>query len=172
MRKLLFILAIVLVPMMASAVKIEKNEIDEFTGMQTVTTSWETLDKGRIHVRFRFQGDKQFLDFKYVTREAIVIPSDASLMFKSDDGSIDKFSATQTFLGGIGDGATGMAGSAALGIYAHYTGDIGWFSSNTTVLMRIYRSDAYEDKKISDKDAKKLRELADLFLTTISHSEG
>lgn len=34
--------------------------------------------------------------------------------------------------------------------------------------MRLYQTDGYEDKKLGEKDGKKLQQLADLFISTVT----
>lgn len=55
-----------------------------------------------------------------------------------------------------------------MGIMATYIGNINWFQSNIAVLLRLYTTDGYVDKKLSEKEGKKLQDLASLFLTAIS----
>lgn len=157
-----------IMPIIASAMKISKNEVDEFTGKRTVITSWESFKNKSIYMRFRLENGNQFLDFKYTNGQPIIIGKDASLMFKSASDAITDFKSIATFSGGIGDGAINLIGSKAWGIFANYQGDISWFSTNTTILIRIYQTEGYEDKKFSEKEGKKLTDLANLFLTTIS----
>lgn len=57
------------------------------------------------------------------------------------------------------------------GISATYKGDIQWFLNNTTILMRLYETDCYEDFKIKEKEGEKLTDLANLFLSTINDKE-
>lgn len=170
MKRLLFILALI-VPLLSNAAKIQTDEIDEFTGKRTVITSWESIHKKTINIRFRLQGDKQFMDFKYMSGHSIVIPNDGALMLKSASDDITKFESISTYLGGEGDGATGLMGSGIWGISATYKGDIQWFLNNTTILMRLYETDCYEDFKIKEKEGEKLTDLANLFLSTINDKE-
>ncbi len=170
MKKLILLLAILL-PVIANAMKISKDEVDEFTGRRTVITSWESFNHKNIHIRFRLQNGNQFLDFKYINGEPIVIVEDASLMFKSTSDAITDFKSIATYSGGIGDGATGLLSSGVWGISASYQGDISWFLANTTILIRLYQTEGYEDKKFSEKEGKKLTDLANLFLTTISDAK-
>lgn len=152
----------------ASAMKIETDKTDDFTGERIVITSWESFAKGAIHIRLRLDGNNQYLDFKYVTNASIVIPNEGKLLFKSATDEITTFNSTAIFTGAKGAGATGLAGSAAWGIHAIYKGEISWFESNIPILMRLYQTDGYEDKKLGEKDGKKLQQLADLFISTVT----
>ena len=68
---------------MVSAMKIETDEVDEFTGKRTLITSWESICKSDIHIRFRMQNGVQRLDFKMVTRDGTVVGEGDKLLFKS-----------------------------------------------------------------------------------------
>ena len=170
--KKLFLLLVLLLPVMANAMKIETDEIDEFTGNRTVITSWESLCRQNIHIRFRQQNNHVFLDFKMFYDNAIVIGQDNKLMIKSTADEIVEFAPVGTFTGEKGGGATGFAGSAAWGINATYVGDVSWFVDNVAKLMRIYTTDFYIDKNISEGDGKKLQKLYDLFNSTITGEQG
>ena len=88
-------------------------------------------------------------------------------MFKGEDDNICEFISVGLFTGGKGDGSVNIIGSEAWGIYANYKGDIAWFKDHVATLLRLYTSDGYEDKKLSDKEGKKLQELSTLFYNTI-----
>ena len=169
--RLLFLM-LCIIPMLASAMKIEKDEIDEFTGKRTVITSWESICNKNISIRFRMQNGINILDFKMFYNGAIVISNNDELLFKSTTDSIVSFMPNGTYSGTIGGGATGLMGSGAWGITAAYEGNFSFFSDNTIRLMRIYSSDGYIDKKLSDSDGKKLQRLYELFSMTISGEQG
>lgn len=147
----------------ASAMKIEKDEIDEFTEQRTIITSWESICNQRIHIRFRQQNGIQFLDFKMFHDGAIVIGEGDHLMFKSTADKIGKFSSISIYHGERGGGATGLMGSGAWGISATYKGDLSYFADNIIRLIRVYTTDMYVDKKVSESDGKKLVNLYTLF---------
>lgn len=167
MKKVLLLLSLLL-PLMASAMKIEKDEIDEFTGKRTLTTSWEGICKNNIHIRFRAQNDYLFLDFKMHYDGAIVIGQGDQLLFKSTSDEIGKFSSIAIYHGERGAGATGFAGSLHWGISAVYSGDLSYFADNVTRLIRIYTTDVYIDKNINDSDGKKLQKLYALFSNSLT----
>lgn len=165
MKKFLVLFAL-LIPIMANSMKIEKDYIDEFTGEREIMTSWESLDKQRVHIRFHLRNGKYFLDFKYISGDAIVIGEGDKLQFKSNDGIICDFSSLAIYHGERGGGAVGGMGSGAWGISARYSGDVAWFQSNLPVLMRLNASREYIDFKLSEKDGYKLQDLANLFIAT------
>lgn len=169
MRKLLCLLAFVL-PFLANAMKVEKNEIDEFTGQRTVITSWEHSAKRQINIRFRLQNGYTYLDFKFSCGTAIVIGEGSDLLFKSTTDNVGKFVSTSIFHGGKGEGAVGMNMSGVWGIMATYTGDLSWFKDNITRLIRVYATDGYYDRTISEKEGEKYERLYDLFMSAVSES--
>lgn len=171
MRKLI-ILFTLLIPFLANAMKIEKNEVDEFTGNRTIITSWESLCSRSVHIRFRLQNNHQYLDMKFMYDGAIVIGEDDKLMFKSTTDNISKFLSVSTYHGTKGGGAVGLMGSGNWGISASYLGDLSYFSDNITKLLRLYTTDGYLDKKVSESDGKKLVNLYNLFSTTLSGESG
>lgn len=172
MNRVIIFLAMFM-PMLANAMSIKVDEIDEFSGLRTVITSWEHIDKGHtIHMRFRLQNDIQFLDFKLIKDDAIVIGEDEKLLFKSTTDSIASFHSVRMYSGGIGNGAVGLSGSKSWGISATYLGDLSWFANNITRLIRIYATDGYYDQKIDDAGGKKLVNLYNLFNQTISGEPG
>lgn len=173
MKKLfLFLFLSTLIPFIANAIKIEKNEIDEFTGKRTVITSWEGICGNEIHVRFRMQNGLNLLDYKMFYDGSIVIGEGDKLMFKSATDNIGELKSITTYIGTKGGGATGFIGSSAWGIKATYTGDLSYFNDNITRLIRVYTTDWYSDKQINESDGKKLQKLYALFLTAQDMEPG
>lgn len=156
----------------ASAMKIQTDEIDEFTGKRTLITSWEGICKQDIHIRFRLQNGHQFLDFKMFANGGIVIGEKDKLMFKSFSENIGSFSSVSIYHGERGGGAVGMNGSEAWGISACYFGDLSYFSDNVTRLIRVYTTDGYFDEKVSEIDGKKIQKLYGLFSSSMGKPAG
>lgn len=171
MKRVIYLIAL-LMPMVINAMKIQTDETDEFTGKRTVITSWESLCKGYTHIRFRLQNDVQWLDFKFINDNSIVIGKDDKLLFKSTDDNITTFLSASLYSGGRGDGAVGLSGSQAWGISASYEGDLSWFATNSARLFRLYTTNVYYDRKLSEGDGKKLTKLYELFSQTISGEKG
>lgn len=169
MKKIL-LLSLLLLPMLANAMKIETDEVDEFTGKRTLITSWEHCGKNRyIHIRFRLQNDIQWLDFKLIYDDAIVIGEGDALMMKSTSDNIASFKSISNFHGGKGDGAVGFNASGAWGISATYLGDLSFFNDNTVRLIRVnFNNHLYHDYDVSEKDGKKLIELYRMFNIAIN----
>lgn len=157
---------------MANAMKIEKDEIDEFTGKRTIITSWEGICSNKIHVRFRLQNGYKLLDYKMFYDGAIVIGEGDELMFKSTTDNIGAFKSIGSYHGSKGAGATGFIGSGAWGIKATYKGDLSYFNDNVTRLIRIYTVDSYYDQQVNENDGKKLQKLYALFVTAQDMEPG
>lgn len=171
LKHLLCLLALLL-PLILSAKKIEKDEIDEFTGYRTVYTSWESLCGKEIHIRFRQQNNHQFLDFKMFYEGAIVIGEGNHLMFKSTTDNIGKFSSINTYRGERGAGAVNIVGSNGWGICASYEGDLSYFADNIIRLLRIYTVDSYIDEKINVGGGKSICELYGIFASALGSEVG
>lgn len=170
--KTIFFLLVILIPLSASAKKIEKDEVDEFTGYRTIITSWESLCGKEIHIRFRQQNNRQFLDFKMFYNGAIVIGEGDKIMFKSTTDNIGKFSSVRTYRGESGAGAVNIIGSEAWGIYASYEGDLSYFADNIIRLLRIYTVDSYIDEKINVGGGKSICELYGIFVSALGSEVG
>lgn len=170
MKKLLLVL-LVLLPIVLNAQKIEKNEIDDFTGAKTVYTNWEKFKTGngitgRNNLMFRFtsiDGVEAF-HLKWVTTEMLSIREGAKLMFKMSDDSVITLLSRTYSIAAKGDGVTGLSMSGILGINCIYSGgDIKLFAGdNFLTKLRIYTNDGYEDIDIKEKDALKINKAYNL----------
>lgn len=162
-----------MIPLLVSAMKIETDETDEFTGKRTLITSWESICKKKIHLRFRYQNGFEFLDFKMFVDDAVVINEGDKIMFKSTTDNIGSFSSVRIYTGTKGGGSVGLMGSGAWGISATYkNGDFSYFDDNVTRLIRIYTTDGYYDKKVDEPDGKKIIKLYDLFNSALNVAAG
>lgn len=167
--KALFFLLVILIPLSTSAMKIETDEIDEFTGNRTVITSWEDFCNYHIKMRFRLQEGKQRLDFLWYDNDAIVIGEGNHLMFKSTTDNIGKFSATHISSPGE---TINLYLTPTRSRSTSYTGDMEYFTDNISRLMRIYTVDCYYDKKLSEREGSKLCELYGIFVSALGSEVG
>lgn len=156
----------------SSAMKIDKDEIDEFTGQRTLITSWESACKNNIHFRFRLENGFELLDFKLVYDDAIVIGKGDKLMFKSTTDNIGTFTSVAAYSGAKGAGSVGINKSGMWGISATYQGDLSYFASDTTRILRIYTTDGYINKELNESDGIKLEKLYTLFASSIGKDVG
>ena len=170
--RIIFMLIALLVPVMASAMKITTDEVDEFTGKRTLITSWESICNHKIHLRFRLQNGNYLLDYKMSYDEAMVIGKQDKLMFKSTTDNIGTFESISMYSGTKGGGAVGLLGSNAWGISATYEGELSYFENNVTRLIRIYSTDGYIDNKVSQDDGKKLEKLYSMFMAAQDKEVG
>lgn len=159
----------VLIPLTASAIKIEKDEVDEFTGQRIMYTSWESICNYRIKIRFRMQNEKKAMDFIWYDNDVIVIDKDDKLMIKSTADDIGEFSSA--FVSSVTE-AINLYGINTRGRFTSYTGDLDYFANNIARLMRIYTVDGYEDKKVSERDGRKLCELYGVFASALDAEAG
>lgn len=166
--KTIFFLLVILIPLSASAMKIETDEIDEFTGNRTIITSWESLCGKELHLRFRQQNNRQFLDFKMFCEGGMVIGEDDGLLFKSTTDEIARFKAIRTYYSAIGAGSVNVVGYGAWGISATYEGDLSYFADNIIRLLRLYTVDGYIDEKINEGGGKSICELYGIFATALN----
>lgn len=147
--------------------KIEKDIIDEFTKQRTTYTSWVKVDKGYMSIRFIAVDDTKCLEYRYQSNRNIEIDKGAELLFIDSNSNVHKLINGDYAIATIGGGATGFAGSKGLGIRANYFGDISFFAKNLKK-MRIYTTDGYMDRDISNKEAINLQKLYKLFIDTLS----
>lgn len=164
MKNLLIVLML-LFPVLAFSQKIEKSEIDDFTGNKVVYTSWEKIKggnamTGRNNLMFmlRYENGTKYFHLKWITAEVASISDGAKLMFKLSDDSVVTLNSISYVLSGKGEGVTGLSWSGILGIHAIYKGDdISKFAGNAIASkVRIYTSDGYIDIDLKDKDAAKI----------------
>lgn len=159
MKKLLLAL-LILLPMVASAMKIEKDEIDEFTGNRTIITSWENSNTNRLRFRFRLQNGHEVLDVIYYGSNVMVAGKDELLLFKSTEDHKAAFKCSTITSSSL------RQFNGYCTFEATYNGDISWFGIQIPRLVRIYYSDAYVDIKLSETEGKKLSMLYDLYKST------
>lgn len=167
--KAIFLLMALLLPLSASAMKIEKDEIDEFTGNRTVITSWEYFCGHSIALRFRQQNGFKMLDFVMYDNDVFVIGKGDHMMLKSTKDNIAKFSSI--FISSS-SASISRYGIDTRGTSTSYEGDLDYFAENTTRLMRVYSVDSYVDKKVSESDGRKMTELYGIFASALGSEVG
>lgn len=171
MKKILFLITMLFsILVSVNSQEIVKNEIDDFTGNRIIETSWEKLAWGLgvpsgIYTRIRSVNGTMILDMKYMIDGAVVIGKGDKLMFLDENKKTYEVHSIDTYLGEKGGGAIGLAGSAVWGIYAKYTGDLGFLNTTSTIQkIRIYTAKGYYDKEIKKKYQNTLQELYKLVI--------
>lgn len=161
----------VLFPIFAFGQKIDKSEVDDFTGNKVIYTSWEKIKggngltgKNNLMFMLRYENGKQYFHLKWVTAEVTSISDGAKLMFKFNDDSVATLNTTSFVISSKGDGVTGLSMSAIEGIHAIYVGDdISKFGGTAIATkVRIYTSSGYVDIDLKDKDAAKINKAYEL----------
>jgi hypothetical protein len=166
MKKLMLIVMLLATLIASADVKIKTDEIDEFTGKRTLITSDVTCDGGRMHLNARYQNGEMFLDVVYPFPDAVVVNTDCHLIFKNkNNGNMVSLSPIKMY---SGDAEYSEYSGAYTVLYATYQGDLDWFKSNVPHLFRIYTTDGYLDKKISEKDGLKIQDMFYLFFNSLS----
>lgn len=176
MKKILLLLLLT-IPLLSFSQKIEKNEIDEFTGKKTVYTNWGKFKTGngltgQNNLMFRFtslDGVEAF-HLKWVTASMLSISEGAKLMFKMSDDSVITLESLNYAIASKGDGVTGLSMSAILGVSCIYYGaDIKMFSGDSYLTkLRIYTTNGYVDIDIKEKDALKINKAYKMMLEAAS----
>lgn len=150
--------------------KLERNEVDEFTGNITKTTSEEVLSrtmKSASFVYFRQVGNFLFLQVKYMANpfRGAVVGEDDLIYLKMKDDSVLKLHCVKTTVSDRGQGARGLGGSAAEGINIPYTltpADLSILQTKLISKVRINFSDSYTELEVNDKHAQTVQQTAKL----------
>lgn len=170
--KLLSLMLCILFPLLASAMKIEKDEIDEFTGLRTVITSWEPVCGNSVCFRFRLQNGYKFLDVRLYEYDPMVIHEDDKLLIKSISGEIAQFKSVSIYTSERQMAAIGFLGTECWGVTASYLGDLDYFATNEPRLIRVYTTSSYYDEELNDKDRIKIHKLFEMFTNTLNGTPG
>jgi len=156
--------------------KIEKSQIDNFTGEKVVYTSWERIKMGKgatgennLLFMFRHENNTNYLHLKWITAEILSVLDDARIMFKFNDNSIITLNSIYSVVASRGGGVNGLSWSNAIGLEAIYKGsEIGGFAKQLVVTqMRIYTTKGYVDIDLNDKDAQKINRAFQLLLSEV-----
>lgn len=122
------------------AQKIEENKIDEFSGHQLLTTSWEKLGPNLTNVvffRFRYENEMKYFDLVYKNGVEDVINEDMLIQFKTADGihslKNSKFSIVTN------SGNTDIL---------RCIGDMSFFNNSVISKIRIHFESGYDDYEI------------------------
>lgn len=163
--KFILSLLFLLVPVSTFAQTLVKNEVDEFTSLRIMETSWEFLlppMSQNVHFRTKKIENNYYFDLKWMDRTGTAVYSidkADELMFKLENGTIVKLPCIEYVISCIGCGATGFAGSEGMGINPMYHIDNKSYEllkGNTIVKMRFYTTDGYLERDIKQKYSDKI----------------
>lgn len=170
MKRFIFTITIIFsIVFSCNAQEIVKNEVDDFTGNRVIETSWEKLAWGLgipsgIYARIRSINGTMILDMKYMIDDAVVIGKGDKLMFLDNNKNKNEVTSINTYIGEKGGGAIGLAGSGVWGIYAQYSGELGFLNNSLIQKIRIYTSKGYYNKEIKKKYQETLQKLYKLVI--------
>ena len=166
--KRILLLLCLLLPIAASSMKIETDEIDEFTGKRTLITSYEPICKGNIKIRFRLQNGHERLDYIFRDYSTMVVGEGDFLLFKSMTDSIAYFRAVRMYSSRLNLSEYSSGNT----LEASYSGDLSWFADNVIKLIRLYETEVYYDRKVSEEDGRKICKLYNLFANALGSEPG
>lgn len=180
MKKYLLISILALFTLALQAQKIEKNEIDDFTGDKKIMTNWERLNMGngitgKNHLYFRLlsnDGDCR-LDLKWVTADRLRVDDDSKMLILQKDKSITEVRSLGDARAEKGGGSINIQMTAIEGIWLTYIGDFNFLSDDTNPVtkLRISTSEGYVDIELKDKNAKKLNKAYKLIEQELAKTE-
>jgi hypothetical protein len=170
-----YLLPLLLIYSNLSAQKLITNQKDDFTGKIIKRTSWENIGtKGSLsgytfYIQFSKVNSTNFLKFRtmYSGNNPLSVQEGDELMLKLKDSSIITLKSNEFRMATYGGGATGLAGSRALGFSIDYlVSDSGLLRLATADIVKIrwYTSDGYIEHEIKEKNSKKINDCAKLIL--------
>ena len=176
MKKIVFLLLVLIGGANLYAQKIKENSIDKFTKKQVVQTSFEKIvsDKnimgatgGRlmknIWISFRLEDDTQFLRLKWCTNDVLALSENADIILLDQDGNTYTFKNTEFTVAGEGQGTVGALGSALYGLDIYLTGDCQSLKGKKITDMRINTTDGYMDFELNKKAQETISKTYDIF---------
>lgn len=165
MKTQMMVLFFIFSTLALSAQKIEKNEIDDFTGDRLIETKWDRLNMGngitgKNHLYFKIVNinKEEGLALKWVTDEYFEVESESTLLLLQKDKTVEELLSVGNSYAEKGGGATGLQMSAILGLTLIYSGDLSFLEddNNPVTKLRIDTNKGYVDINIKDTNAKKL----------------
>lgn len=173
MKNILSVALLCLLSFHSIGQEIVEDEIDEFTRVKNVTTSWALLvRKGNAYyMRFRKVDTGYLMDIKVMGSpagcEVGSILIDDRLLFRTFEDSIVALTAAKSQVMSVGGGAFGLAGSGALGIFLTYRiskENLEIIRKGDVYKFRLYTTSGYIEKEIPDKGVKHVFIAASLIL--------
>lgn len=169
MKKLVSVL--LLLPFLSTAQKIEKSEIDKFTNQKRVLTDRVKLHTGLsniLEIQFRTVDTSIFVKFRGTLGVGVVGPGDATTFLFEDKTTLDIYpTGIQTY--NI-ETCTGCVNWYDQQYYASIE-ILRIFATKTVTAIRRSYNSHYTDIDIKEKNAVKLKKLAQLLLDELKISK-
>ena len=173
MKKLVVGLMCLMFVVSANGQSIEKEEVDEFTGVKRVFTSWETICMAKgtpMYARIWKSNDEFAMDIKINGVPFLCsIDKGAEIIFLFNEGGKVTLNAHETVLSKKGAGVKSSVnisevyGLNPLYIIGKPNADFTTFKEQTINKFRVYRSDGYIDYTVNKKQAATIQKMFQLF---------
>lgn len=167
--KTIILFACFLLSISVYAQKIVTSEVDEFTGVQKVITSWEYIGYSMgfsPKIRIIKSDNLYMINLKAITHpKTLSVDENNRFLIKFEDGTILELFNSEYTASCVGCGATGFGGSEGHGINLYFRAneqDLFDIEKKTIVKVRLEANQGYFESKTKLKHAEKVRELADL----------
>lgn len=153
------------------AQKIVSTEVDDFTGVNKVRTSWEYIGYSMgftPKVRILKIDDLYLINLKAITHpKTLSVNENNRFLIKFEDGTILELYNSEYTTSCVGCGATGLLGSEGHGINLYFRAneqDLFDIKNKTIVKVRLEANQGYFESKTKLKHALKIKELATLII--------
>lgn len=154
--------------LVAHAMNITFNGLDEITGKRVVKTSWESIKDDDTFIRFRMADDDLYMELKFSPNRPITVTENTPLYFKAIDGSIITLNPLSTYNGWSREGwSSNPVTNNPEGVVALYCGDFSWFKDKVAKLMRVHTLTGYYDLYINENKGRNIRKLYELFYQAV-----
>lgn len=130
------------------AQKIDENKVDDFTGKQLLTTSWEKLGPNFTNVvisRFRYENGTKYFELVYRNGVNDMVLVNSAIEFKTEDGIHE-----------LANSQVAIVRSSGENDILRYTGDMDFFRNSNIDKIRIHFEQGYDDFDIKDKKRKEI----------------
>lgn len=171
MKKQILLFALLFSISILNAQEIVKNEVDEFTGKTVKVSNWEVLNKSSklySYVRIQQVDELYYFDFKFMaSNDVYTVTEGENLMLKLNDESILKLYNPKLNISNYGEGSIGIAGSKMFGMNitcALTKEQLLELSNHEIIKTRIQTESGYFENEVKMKQAKKVKELIQLFI--------
>ena len=169
--RIVYLSVILLCSLLVNGQKLKTSEIDEFTGVRKLSTSWEYIGfsmgfSPKIRI---LQSDEMFM----INLKAIIHPrrvsvdKDDRFFIKFEDETIIELYNLEYTMSCIGCGATGMGGSEGQGLDLNFRiteQNLIDLKEKTIVKVRLESDKSYFESSTKSRHAKKIKSLAALVI--------